>query len=159
MIHLVKKELWTRAGAAMQADGFLEKFKSRFRSDWALTPMSQLPAVYFEWGGGMSFTSFENPLAVDFDLSVIIKTKAVQNPDDGQEAIEKLFWDADATNDYGLLPFLLTNRSIPLPPTDYLALLTPKVGEPIAEQLENAQYTFSLLTIVQVQIQRAPIRT
>lgn len=158
MIHLVKQAIWTAANAAKIPNGDLRGFKAIRRSDWNEEPVRSLPSLSFEWGGGLTFTSFNNPLDISFDLSAVIKTAFVKNPDDGQEAIEKLLWDLDSDTEWGLIPFLLSTRVVDLPPTPYCVLLTPKIGEPIAEKYESNDYTFSLITLIQCQIQRNPLR-
>lgn len=157
MIHLVKRALWTAANAALEPTEDLRGIKTVRRSDWNEEPIRSLPSLSFEWGGGLTFTSFTNPLDIQFDISAILKTAFVKNPDDGQEAIEKLLWDMNDSSEWGLIPFLMSVRAIDLPPSPYRVLLTPKVGEPIVEKYETDSYTFSLITLIQCQIQRAPI--
>lgn len=156
MIHIVRSALWSAANAQKIPGDNLRSFKTINRSDWELIPIKQLPSLSFEWGGGLNFEGFTNPLSINFDISAVIKSAAVGSPDEGSEELLKLLWDMDTESEWGLVPFLLETRNIQLPGTPYTVLLTPKVGEPIAEKLETNQYTFSCLTLIQCQIQRDP---
>jgi len=156
VIHLIKNALHTASLAQKIPGGDFRGFNSIYRSDWEEAPERELPNLSWEWGGGLTFNSFTNPLDIQFDIQAVIKTSAVASPAEGSEDLLKLLWDLDATSEWGLIPWLIDNRCISLPPTPYSVVLTPKVGEPIAEKIDDEHFSFTTLVLIQCQVQRDP---
>jgi len=154
MIHLVKSALETIALAEQNPSGDLRGFRTIRKGDWKEIPIEEQPALCFEWGGGMTFDGQVNPLDLSFDIQAVIKMSNPNDPDVSTEELERLLWDLDETSDWGLIPFLLSNRGIQLSPTPYTVLFTFVVGEPIVERIETNFHSYSTIVLINARIQR-----